>query len=142
LKLSARVDALATSRSLTCEPSGRLQQDNCELSLAFAAAWLGDRRVELLVCTLGAAELAPEILHVLRLQRRVTSSGVREARELVRVEPDAHGVLRAEHAHVPTPLTADRILDVGNDVVAMSNFDMLLSDETNPTTIRTSWWTW
>ena len=66
-----------------------------------------------------AAQLADRHLGVLRLNGLDHVLG-RElvAVELVGIEPDAHGVLRAVHVHAADAVdTAERILQVGDDVI-------------------------
>jgi hypothetical protein len=65
------------------------------------------------------AELAGGDLRVLRFDRRGDIAWHQpEAHEFRRIEPDAHGVLRAEHVHVADARQAsDRILQVRDQVV-------------------------
>ena len=88
------------------------------------------RRLQLRLCVNGGVErllvdrrrtakLADRHLRILRLDRADhVLGGELVAVELVGIEPDAHGVLRAVDVHAAHAVdTAERILQVGNDVI-------------------------
>ncbi len=98
----------------------RLEDDLRELGGRAQPRAGGDRRVQhLRVGGRLAADLAGRDLRVLRLDRRDdVARDERIAGELVGVEPDPHGILRAEDGDVADALdAAERVLHVRDEIV-------------------------
>ena len=85
-----------------------LQQDVLEIGRCMQQRCFGDRRGQTLCRRRrGAAQLAAGDLNVLTLDRaRNVHRCQREAIELVRIEPDAHRILRAEQVEISDPVDA------------------------------------
>ncbi len=118
--LGAELDARDVAQPNLRAVRIHLEQDAAEVFGRAQERRLGDRGCQALRGRRrSAAELPAGDLHVLTLQRvRDVDRRERESVELVRIEPDAHRVLGAEHVDVADAAdAAHRILDVGDDVV-------------------------